>query len=230
MNERTTPNEGIPDGHPPFETLRAYHADELEPEEDEALREHLAGCDDCAAVVLELAGLAPEPAEAVELTEMDAARAWRKMRARLREDREAKPRRQRPPYRILALAATIVVAAAVSFFFRQTPGMRVTLEPWDPSRGSQGARPCTSLPAARAWTLRLPVRDEPAFPTFRLEIRTEDQRLLATHEPEPTDGGFAVEMAGTDLPPGRYRLFLVGQDGDEPVVIEQYCAEVSDAD
>jgi len=64
------------DAHPTFETLCAYHGGGQTAQEEEAVREHLAECAECTAVVLDLVGLAGgENEEPAGTSEMDVARA-----------------------------------------------------------------------------------------------------------------------------------------------------------
>ncbi len=231
MNENAGLSPAAGD-HPAPETLRAYSADGLAPPAGEAVREHIAGCPDCADLVLELAGLAaPEDAES-ELSELDIERAWRRARPRL-----PAPARQTPaesaPWRsaswVPALAAVLLVALAAPLLLRQAArdGDRVGLEPLNPTRGPEATGPCTTLAAgAQEWLLLLPVRRDPGLSAYVLKVLNEDRVVLTTHDPgRPAAGSLAVDLPTADLPPGRYRLQLVGE-GEEPVLIEQYCFEV----
>jgi hypothetical protein len=79
------------DEHPSPETLAAYHEGELADAEAERLRDHLALCPDCAELLLDLGGfadLAP-PAGVRDLTDGEVETAWRALRPRLDEGREA---------------------------------------------------------------------------------------------------------------------------------------------
>jgi len=230
VNEDSRFDLDTADEHPAFETLCAYHGGELTPQEDEAVREHLAGCAECTAVVLELTGLAnDEGAEATDLSEMDVARAWRKVRGRLRDEGFVAPSLPRPTWgRTLALAAVVLLAISLPFFLRRESQVEVTLEPWNVSRGT-GERPCTTLPAAAGWKLVLPVRDVPEPAAYRLEVRSEDAGPLLSRGAELGADGFVVEVSGDELPSGRYRLFLVREVEGGPAVLEQYCVRIGTA-
>ena len=221
------------DEHPAFERLCSYQAGELAPPEEEAVREHLAGCVECVGVVLELAGLGDDATEApAELSEMDVARAWRRVRSRLRDDGAVAAPRRRLPSRggLLALAAVVVLALALPFVVRQEARLEVRLEPTTATRGAEEPQPCTALSAAGRFQLLLRLRETgELYPSYRLEVRSAAEGLLWKRAAEPTDAGYAVELDGTELPAGRYRLFLVGEGGDEPALLEQYCAQIGAA-
>jgi hypothetical protein len=73
------------DDHPTPEILVAYRAGKLPAEEQEALRDHLALCPDCAEMLLDLATFeqftpTEEPAG---LTDSDVGAAWQRMQQRL---------------------------------------------------------------------------------------------------------------------------------------------------
>lgn len=73
------------DDHPTPETLGAYRAGELPPEEQEALRDHLALCPDCAEMLLDFATFeqfTPQE-ESAGLTDSDVGAAWQRMQQRL---------------------------------------------------------------------------------------------------------------------------------------------------
>lgn len=74
--------------HPTPEQLVAYRAGELPEEEQERLRDHLAVCRDCAALLLDLAdfGNLKPPAGVPELTDAQVDQAWQSMRSRIAQE------------------------------------------------------------------------------------------------------------------------------------------------
>lgn len=71
--------------HPTPEQLAAYHARELPAEKVERIKDHLALCHECSALLLDLADFeSPEPSpDAPALTDEDVDTAWQDLRARL---------------------------------------------------------------------------------------------------------------------------------------------------
>jgi hypothetical protein len=110
--------------HPDAEKLSAYHADELSPEEDDAIQEHVAGCRLCAERLLELERYL-EPAERKDEGVEDFATAaeWRRLRGRMAQrgienDREGLLRSLRV-FQVLAAALGVLVVGLTIFAFLQ---------------------------------------------------------------------------------------------------------------
>jgi hypothetical protein len=92
-------------GHPDLDRWIAYRAGDTGDEDVAELQDHLAGCRDCTALVLDLAAFA-DPAAAdrgAAVSELERAAAWRALRPRL-----APGRRWYVP---AALAASLMAAA-----------------------------------------------------------------------------------------------------------------------
>src|SRR5947199_8385154 len=70
-----------PEEHPSPETLTAYQANELSPEEDERIQGHLRLCRHCTQMLLDLeAFLRPAEVGAEPAADFEAAADWRKLR------------------------------------------------------------------------------------------------------------------------------------------------------
>jgi len=75
-----------PEEHPDPETLTAYQANELSPEEDERIQDHLAVCGHCTELLLDLEEfLQPEVVTEEAASDFEAAADWRRLRAAAEE-------------------------------------------------------------------------------------------------------------------------------------------------
>jgi hypothetical protein len=92
------------DDHPTPETLVAYRAGELPAEDQEALRDHLALCPDCAEMLLDLATFEQftPPEESAGLTDGDVGAAWQRMQQRLAPAVETADRVETPAAPVVA--------------------------------------------------------------------------------------------------------------------------------
>lgn len=75
-------------GHPPVKELVAYHREELTAAARELLRDHLALCEDCARLLLDLESFSDlePPTEAHRLSDDDVEEAMEAMKARIRDE------------------------------------------------------------------------------------------------------------------------------------------------
>lgn len=104
-----------PEPHPEPEVLAAYHAGELTEPEERRLQDHLVGCPECAALLLDLDGLADPGFGAGSLAPADQEALWRSLQAEIREeDTPLAPvlplRRRASPRWLPALAAALLAA------------------------------------------------------------------------------------------------------------------------
>jgi hypothetical protein len=121
--------------------LGGYVLGALEPEEEAAVREHLATCSECAAEHASVAGLprllalaapmaeAGPPAPALEERVLDAIAGERPQRAPRRRPRLLRPRVLVPAVAALAAVAVAVVIAVGGGGEERTPGFEVALQP-----------------------------------------------------------------------------------------------------
>lgn len=96
--------------HPDAGQWLAYHRGELPAEQDEAFQEHLAGCRECADLLLAVGAFAAEPAAETEtpsFDELSAAAAWRLLAPRLDDEEAAREAAQ-------GTAAMLAAAPAAS--------------------------------------------------------------------------------------------------------------------
>jgi hypothetical protein len=97
-------NRRDPEEHPSPETLTAYQANELSPEEDERIQDHLAQCRHCTEMLLELEEFLRPAEEEAEPTAALMTEDWHELRGPLPERVETAPRR---PF-LLPLAAFLI--------------------------------------------------------------------------------------------------------------------------
>lgn len=75
------------EGHPTPEDLAAYRAGELATQQHERIKDHLAICEDCSRLFLDLAEFERfEPAQSISPADAGAEASWQRLRDRLKED------------------------------------------------------------------------------------------------------------------------------------------------
>jgi hypothetical protein len=105
-----------PEPHPEPDVLAAYHAGELTEPEERRLQDHLVGCPECAALLLDLDGLADPGFGAGSLAPADQEALWRSLQAEIRKEEAPVPlapvvplrRRTLSPPWLPALAAALL--------------------------------------------------------------------------------------------------------------------------
>ncbi len=88
--------EPHPEPHPELETLAAYHAGALTEPEERRLQDHLVGCPECAALLLDLDGLGRPGFGAGSLSPADQEALWKSLQEEIREE-------ERPPAPVVPL-------------------------------------------------------------------------------------------------------------------------------
>jgi hypothetical protein len=90
-------------GHPSPEDLAAYRAGELGTEQHERIKDHLAICEDCSQLVLDLAEFEQfEPGQNLTPADAQAEVSWQRLRGRLKDEGELDDSRVTDPAPILA--------------------------------------------------------------------------------------------------------------------------------
>lgn len=157
-----------PDEHPDAETLIAYRANELSPEEDRKVQEHLAACDQCTELLLDLETFNEPPTNPVApAADFEAAADWKKLRERLSlgERKTGSWRRM-----LASLAAAVALVSVGLFLYERSSQVTktVVLRPINSSRGEAG--PVTLEKKERVLLqLAAPVR-APIYPEYRVKI------------------------------------------------------------
>jgi hypothetical protein len=215
-----------PEEHPNPDRLYAYQANELTPEEDQEIQEHLAVCGHCTELLLDIQCFTTPPVqEEAGLSEFEQAAGWRQLRARLDQDGFfTRSRRRWRHNRIAAVAAVFVLAilglSIYSLTRRAEPGPSQTLDPLDSHRGAPSEVAEVKLPV----TLVLRSPAETPYEEYRAEIRDLAGRSGGTFSGLKQNTSFEVELKlhRGDLPSGEYRLDLLGLRNGRPKKVAEY--------
>ena len=240
-----------PEAHPPAEELLACHRGELPPEVLLRVRDHLALCRPCTAVLLDLANMERE-----EDAELDTA--WRALQAR---------RQAAPPAELHTLPP------ATKRFALRLPRTWLSLQTWKlaaaldlivlclgfgagwllASRPQEAnlTQPVLSVPTAELLPLAFlrrgaatPVRIPAEAEVFTLTLVTAElppptgcdlQVLDADGNPvwrgsglrADAEGRFSLLLPGGFLPAGRYQLQVIAPEGSGRQVLDRYDLELS---
>ena len=103
-----------PEEHPSPEELSAYQANELTPEEDERIQDHLAVCEHCTELLLDLeeflkpAAVAAEPA-----ADFEAAADWKRLRDHLPQPAQADVAKALPYLFAASLIGALILSGAL---------------------------------------------------------------------------------------------------------------------
>lgn len=221
--------------HPEPEALAAYHAGELTEPEERRLQDHLVGCPECAALLLDLDGLSDPSFGAGSLAPAEQEALWRSLRAEIRREEPAPLAPVIPLRRPIATPRWLPALAAALL------AVTIGLSAWVVSlRRTVDAlsRPQPNAPVIQLSPLTTRGRGS------REEIRADDPRLftLVLYLPGPAsratryraeilrhDGSKVLEVPGLafkedldgvslglsrdEIGPGDYRLRLLGSTG-----------------
>jgi len=212
-----------PEEHPDPDRLYAYQAGELTLEEDLEIQEHLAVCGHCTELLLDVQSFTapPAPGEA-GLSEFERAAGWHQLRARLDRDGFFSGRLHK--HRFTAVAAVFLVAvlglSIYSLTRKEEPLNAATLDPLDSHRGGPSEIEEVKLPV---W-LVLQSQAETSYPEYRAEIRDLEGRTIRKIPRLHQNVAFEVKLKlyRGDLPPGEYRLDLLGLRSGRPEKVGVY--------
>lgn len=229
--------------HPSPEAIVAYREGRSEPDAEEEIREHLAGCPECATDLLELDSLlAGEPRPGTEeISGAEIEAAWARQRARSfaaqpAARRESRRRRVSVVTSGLALAASILASVTVVQWHRiarleapQGNPPMLLLAPKGSAREGAPAVPRLefSKGSQSAW-LVLDTETDLDVAAYEIEkIGPGGTVLLRISDLRSDDAGnLRLEVSRRDLPAGRHRLLLYGRRGVERRAIGEYEFEV----
>jgi len=214
-----------PAGHPDPDRLYAYQANELTPEEDLEIQEHLAVCGHCTELLLDIQRFTAPPAEEeADLSEFEQAAGWRQLRARLDQDGFFN-RSRRPRSQVAAMAAIFALAilGLTIYSLTRRPETRLTysLDPFGNTRGEASQKiDEIKLPA----TLLLRWQSSTRYEEYRAEIQNRDGGNVRRFPGLRQDPTFHVELKldRSDLSPGEYQLDLVGLRDGRSEEVEEY--------
>jgi hypothetical protein len=220
-----------PEEHPSPEELSAYQANELTPEQDERIQNHLAVCQHCTELLLDLEEFLKPPVAAAEpVADFEAAADWKRLREGMApvagkpEPLRAKAYEQ-PDHRYLkslrmyrALAAVLgLVVVGLSLYTVRPPGEPEILPPprsidFETTRGSSVVEPMK---------VRLPFSlgfySASRYPSYRIEIVDIEGKLRYSRDTILSAGLIPLQQGF--LPPGEYEVRFSGlKDGkSEPI-------------
>ena len=242
LSERT-----LPDAHPDPERLAAYHssqAGELSPEEEGRIQDHLALCRECAALLLDLDGLAdPDFGAGADLAGKE--NVWQGLKQEMAPQAKVvplrRPVRPSPPW-LQALAASLLIATlGLSLWvasLRRTVAELSSPEPNAPvldlyasgTRSEGSPAPALTVPSnAKFFTLILNAAGQRRYEGYRVEILgAGGGEVWSDRRIEPSSfGSFSLTLPRRAVGPGDFRVRLFGQSGEtteEP--IEEYAFRV----
>ncbi|HKH49899.1 MAG TPA: zf-HC2 domain-containing protein [Thermoanaerobaculia bacterium] len=206
--------------HPPPERIAAYHERRLSPGEADEVREHLAACPDCTAELLDLADLLDDAEDQGAQDDPDAA--WQRQRSRLFPREKVAPlRRAWTAAASLGLAAALLAIVALAQWRTiarlsqpQANPPLVNLEPAGAARQGLPAAPELRLApeARRVWVILNPEAELDA-PGYDVEVVAPDGRTVLRFENLQSSeaGNFRLDVPGSVLQPGEYRILLFGK-------------------
>jgi Putative zinc-finger len=228
-----------PNEHPAAEKLAAYQANELSPEENDAIQEHVTNCSLCAERLLDLQRFlefAPEGQPREGVADLAAAAEWRELRQRV--PGSSRIRRAfgslKAAYGLAAVLAVGVMALSTyTWRLRQEirgPEMNLRLVFLPSITGARGSEDLVKEIAlaprdeARI-TFSLEAPRTASFPTYRLVVKDPEGRLIWAGEGlRREDGLFVFTLPAQGLPTGRYSIEVSGLQGKNlpPVEVGRY--------
>ena len=220
--------------HPSPTQLGKYQGDELSPQEESVVREHLVACGDCAALVLELTALRQPGEDSLDPpSDLELAAAWQRQRGLLAARGHLGASRRPTSGRRLAWAAAASLAFMSLFLGFQLAEQKqanrrlsrprvnpplASLDPLGSIRSGPQSVPTLKLPgqAGRVWLILHPLPGELAFPRYRVRIISPQRRTVLTlNDLQASDRNtFRLELPSDLLEAGEYRVLLEGQPGD----------------
>jgi Putative zinc-finger len=231
------------DSHPDPERLAAYHAGELSPEEEGRVQDHLALCRECAALLLDLDGLAdPDFGAGTDLTGKEAV--WRSLQEEMAPPARVVPLRRTAPSSprwLQALAASLLIATlGLSLWVASLHRTVTELSSPEPNapvldlyssgtRGEGSPAPILTVSGdVRFFTLILNSAGQRRYEGYRVEIvRAGGGKVWENREIEPFSfGSFSLTIPRRMVGPGDYRVRLFGRNGGAEEPIDDYAFRV----
>lgn len=234
--------ESAPGPHPDPERLAACHAGELSPEEEGRVQDHLALCPECAALLLDLDGLAdPGFGAGADLSGKEAV--WQRLKEEMAPQAPVVPFR-RPvrssPRWLQALAASLLVASlGLSFWLALertvtepsgTPPPAVLYLDGEATRGEGGLPLPTVSSDAGVITLILNGAGQRRYERYRFEIVRADGIRAGggpiERNPDSYDDFKPIAVERREIGPGDYRVRLYGRRGGQEEPVQEYAFRV----
>lgn len=208
--------------HPASERLSAFEANELPLAEQAAVQQHLASCSFCTERLEDLRRfLAPMPEDraAEGIVDLEAAADWRK----LRREMHVSPARWRRAFTSagavvaamlavgLAWASYRIVSLEADLAKPITDLQTTTLRATGSRRAESGAPGPQSFKLGHVAAFET-LSDHP-YGRYRLIFRDEKGHIKNSVEDTEEDGMITLFLPRSFLPPGLYRIQVVGLDG-----------------
>jgi len=232
-----------PDDHPAPEKLSAYQANELSPEEDNEIQEHLAQCTLCTELLLDLQRFLDPPAEDLPregVADFETAAGWRELRGRMGERQVVvAPGSQFGQFLSFgslrawqSLAAVLVVGVLAfggyALYLRQQSRVpeadliTASLDPDGETRSSVERVELEGRMRTIVLTLRLPV-NRTDYSGFAAEIVGKDGIHSSIEELRPYREAFNLRLPLGSVKPGAVRITLWGvRDGKRERIVATY--------
>lgn len=198
--------------HPSSEQLAAYQANELSPEEDDSVQEHVAGCRLCAERLLELErylGAVEEERGREGVEDFETAADWRRLRGRMGSPVRRFFGSVRTAYSLAAVLALAVAGLSWSLaslnkeLRRPVADMGFeTLEARGSRRAVGGKGRSLELPTVLA--LELPSAEE--YPRYHVVFRDRRDQILRTLEETADQGVITLWLPEGSLEIGEYEI------------------------
>ncbi|HEX3555409.1 MAG TPA: zf-HC2 domain-containing protein [Thermoanaerobaculia bacterium] len=218
--------------HPEPETLAAYHAGELTGEEEARLQDHLVACRECAALLLDLDGLADPGFGAGSLSPADQEALWGRIQGEMKKEeapvapviplrRPAAPSRS-PRWLQVAAAALLVITLgqwvwvaslrrAVHDLSRPQANTPVLDLDADAVRSPESEEPYVVRPEDRFFTLILTPSPERRYERYRVEIARADGRVAwSDDEALSPDHPLSITVPRIALGSGSFQVRFFG--------------------
>jgi len=223
-------NRRDPEEHPSPETLTAYQANELSSEEDERVQGHIAICEHCTEMLLELEEFLEPPAMAAEpAADFEAAADSKRLQPGLDEERQRRsqaPRRSARPLTYAMVAALLVATLGISVYtLSNRPERLQTLEPLNSYRSGTSAMEVVQLPV----TLLLKLPTKTPYPEYQAKLRDQNGHLVREFSKLRESRSFDLELPldqGT-LDSGEYRIELLGLSDGRSDLAGEYAFKVA---
>ncbi|HET9209013.1 MAG TPA: zf-HC2 domain-containing protein [Thermoanaerobaculia bacterium] len=217
--------------HPEPDVLAAYHAGELTEPEERRLQDHLVGCPECAALLLDLDGLSDSGFGAGSLAPADQEALWKSLQSEIRKEEAPVPlapvvslRRRAASARWLqALAAALLaVSIGLSLWVAELKHrVNELLQPQanapvldldaDAARGEGGGGAVVVSPGNHFFTLILTPAGERRYERYRVEIAPGGGKEAWSYEGAlNSSGSLSVTVPLPALGSGRFQVRLFG--------------------
>jgi len=229
-----------PEEHPSPEELSAYQANELTPEQDERIQDHLAVCGHCTELLLDLEEFLQPPAVAAEpVADFEAAADWRRLRDHLPQPAKiSSHKRFAQPLAASLIGALILLGLSswrvitsqreITELRNQVAELRQPIvNPYEISLRGVRSGEALKLPADRPVRLTLETSAPKEYGEYRVQIMdSEDKPISVRTLRKDRHGELTMILRENSLNPGSYMLRLVGVRGGSFDMLEEYMVRV----